>query len=430
MTSDVVIQIPSKLRPLVEAKTAYRVAEGGRGGGKSEMFAGWFMVEGLAEPHNYLCTREIQKSIASSVYATLEKTAHRMGIYDDFEWLKTQITAKGTGSKYLFGGLVGQTALNLKSIPDIDRCWVEEAQSVSASAWKLLKPTVFRNAGAQIWVSLNPVLETDPIYVDLLSEPRSDVTSVRINLDDNPWASPENKAERDRDYAKDPVEAAHIWGGGLRPTVEGAIYGKEMGALETDARLGMFPHNPALDTIVAFDLGGSSKTADHTSFVIGQHVSGERRIVMSHEDRGNVFSHYLDMLKRTGYRIDRIALPHDSENHNAITEDSIADMTRKAFPDADVIVVERTDSVGSDINFVRERFGTVTINKSACESLVQSLRCYRWDISDKTGLARKPLHDTYSDTADAFRYWMMQEAPRRKNRVDSRTRQVRHSRPF
>jgi phage terminase large subunit len=415
--TDVIIQFPEKLKPLFDAKTPYRVAEGGRGGGKSEGFGGWFLLEGLTEYHTYLCVREIQRSIQQSVYATLEKAAHRMGIYDDFEWLKTQITAKGTNSKYLFGGLVGQTALNLKSIPDIDRCWVEEAQSVSGSSWKILKPTVFRNKGAQIWVSLNPVLETDPIYADLLAEPRPDVTSVRINLDDNPWASPENKSERDRDYAKDPIEAAHIWGGGLRPTVEGAIYGKEMGELETSGRLGLYPHRSSLDTLVAFDLGGSSKTADHTSFVLGQHASGERRICMSYEGRGNVFSHYIDVLKRTGYRIDKIALPHDAENHNALTPGTIADMCREAFPQADVVVLDRTSSVASDINFVRERFETITLNKANNEALIQSLRCYRWDISDKTGLARKPLHDTYSDTADAFRYWMMQEAPSRKEQI-------------
>lgn len=402
------------MRPLFTNHAMFKVAYGGRGGGKSEAFAGKFLTEGLREKHKYLNVREVQESISKSVYATYELVARRLRIYSEFKWTQSSIIAKGTGSEYLFSGLSGLTEDNLKSIPGVDRGWVEEGQTVAHSSWNIFKPTVFRNPGAEIYVSLNPRLEGDAIYEDLLSGSRDNVIAVQINLDDNPWASAENKSERDRDYEKDPESAAHIWGGALRPSVEGAIYGLEMAAMDTSGRLGTYPHNPALSTIVGFDLGGSSMTADHTSFVIGQHVAGERRVVMAHEGRGQVFSFYLDLLKRTGWRIDKIALPHDAENHNGVTHESIADLTRAAFPTADVVVNPRTNSVASDINFVRERFNTVTINKATCEPLVQAMRCYRWDISKRTGLAMKPLHDTYSDTADAFRTWIMQEAPTAK----------------
>lgn len=408
--ADIEFRIPRKLAPLRKSKKRFRVIKGGRGGAKSEFEAGDALIESLEGYHKYLCVREIQKSIGESVYATLEKVARRLGIHEEFEWLKTSITAKTTGSIFIFGGLSGQTAESLKSIPDVDRCWVEEGQSVSSSSWAILKPTVFRNPGAVITVTMNPRLESDAIYADLVASGRDDVEVVTVNLDDNPWATEEQKAERDHDFATDPVKAEHIWGGALRPSVEGAIYGKEMARLEASGRLGLYPHSANLDTIVAFDLGGSSKTADHTSFVLGQHVAGERRICMAHEDRGQMFSYYLDLLKRTGYRIDKIALPHDARNHSALVKGTIEDLTKQAFPNAQVVVVPRTDSVASDINFVRERFDTITIDREGAKDLVQALRSYRWDIKESTGLAQKPLHDTYSDTADAFRYWMMQEA--------------------
>jgi len=411
--ADIVFRIPRKMAPMRRTKKRYRVLKGGRGGAKSEFVAGDYLIESLEGYHKYLCTREVQKSIAESVYATIEKVAFRMGIHEEFEWLKISITAKSTRSLFIFGGLSGQTVESLKSIPDVDRCWVEEGQSVSSSSWGILKPTVFRNPGAVITVTMNPRLESDAIYADLVGSGREDVEIVTVNLDDNPWATAEQKAERDYDYRRDAIEAEHVWGGGLRPSVQGAIYGKEMGQLESQGRLGLYPHSASLDTIVAFDLGGSSKTADHTSFVLGQHVAGERRICMAHEGRGELFSFYLDILRRTGIRIDKIALPHDSEHHNALVSGTIADLTRQTFPQAEVVVLPRTNSVASDINFVRERFSTVTINKAECEPLIRSLRCYRWDLDDSTGLAKGPLHDTYSDTADAFRYWMMQEAPSR-----------------
>ena len=410
-TQEIVFQVPRKMAPLRRTKKKYRLLDGGRGGGKSEFVPGDYLLESLEAHHGYLCVREIQKSIADSVYATIEKVSYRLGIHDEFRWLKTSITAKGTGSLFLFAGLSGLTADSIKSIPDMDRGFVEEGQTVGQSSWEIFKPTIFRNPGSQITVCMNPRLESDPIWQDLVVSGRDDVERVTVNLDDNPWATPEQKSERDHDFEVDPVKALHIWGGGLRPSVEGAIYGREIASLETSGRLGTYPHMGALDTCVAFDLGGSSMTADHTSFVVGQIVDGQRRMVMAHEGRGELFSFYLDLLVKTGWRIDRIILPHDAKHSNGITRETREDQAKKVFPNALVRVLERTDNVGDDLNFIRERFETVAINRATCECLTQALRCYRWDISDKTGLARKPLHDTYSDTADAFRYWIMQEVP-------------------
>lgn len=103
----------------------------------------------------------------------------------------------------------------LKSLEGVDICWIEEGQTVSKPSLETLTPTI-RKPRSEIWVTMNPDQETDPVYQLVKSPPPGSVVR-RVNWDLNPWfhetALP---AEREWMLATDPDAHAHVWGGECR----------------------------------------------------------------------------------------------------------------------------------------------------------------------------------------------------------------------
>lgn len=421
-------EVPEALRPLIESSKLFRIGRGGRGGGKSEMFAGNFLAEGLAEKHTFLNAREVQKSLDESVYATYEKVAFRLGVHEYFRWLKGKIIALPTGSEYLFYGLSGNQMQSLKSIPDIDRVWLEEGQAVSDSSFEILKPTFMRNAGAQCWISYNPDLETDTVHV-LANSGDSRVELVEIGLDDNPWATGLMFEERKQAYLINPIKAQHVWGGSCVSVVEGAIYEKQIAEAEKAGRIGHYPRKEGAPVYFGFDIGGSSQSSDHMAVVGYQWLAGERRYVFAWETRGETINYHCDEIRRRAqaeaFTIGGIYLPHDARHHHGESYESVEDIVRKNFPGVEVDVVERTNSVVSAIEHVRDRFSECTFDANGAEALIHSVRRYSW-AKNKNDVALHPLHDSHSDMSDAFRTSIMHAvsvtsgAPRKHVKISAR----------
>ena len=377
----------------------FKVAKGGRGGAKSHTIAALLLIMGAAKPLRILCTREIQKSIKDSVHRLLSDKIASLGLEGFYESLESEIRGKN-GTLFIFSGLRSEVMAGLKSTEGVDICWVEEAHSVSQHSMDILIPTI-RKPGSEIWWSFNPELETDPVYIRFCGDPEENVLLTTVGIEDNPWAPTELLEEMRRSYERDPARAAWIWGGACRPTAEGAIYEREMQDLTISGRITSIPYEAAQDTIVALDLG----IGDHTSLVVGQWIGHERRVLHTYESFGVPLSHYIDHLKLLPYRIDQIILPHDAHSKSLQTGKTPAEMIEQAFPETAVTVLPRTQSIEHDINHVREHFAAVWIDRKA-ETLLEALKKYRRRFNDRTGMFAEPLHDTYSDMADAFRYWM------------------------
>lgn len=402
----VVIQVPAKLAPLATQQKRYKLVKGGRGGGKSWGVVALLVEMGWQKPLRILCTREVQLSIRDSVMRLISDQIKRAGLQGFYRVLETEIRGIN-GTLFLFRGLSDQTADSIKSFEGIDICWVEEAQAISQRSLDILLPTI-RKPGSEVWFTMNPELETDPVYNDFAARERDDTIVITMGVQDNPWASKELMDQREKAYAMDPKKADWIWGGNCRPIAEGAIYEREMRAMLDAGRACSIPYDPAHDTILAMDLG----IGDHTSLVLGQWIGHERRVLHAYESFGVPLSHYIDHLKRSEYRIDQIVLPHDGNSLSLQTGRTPRDLLETAFPRADIQVLPRTPDIEQDINHVRERFGSVWVDKSGASLLIEALKKYRRRKNDRTGLFEKPLHDTFSDMADAFRYWMQAEERR------------------
>lgn len=204
---------------LLHKKARYKVFWGGRGSGKS-----WAIAEALIRLADekrirVLCAREFQVSIKDSSHKILKDMIYRLGLEDRFKVTKEGITHRYTGSEFLFKGLHNNEH-GVRSTEGITICWVEEAQTVGASSWRSLIPTVFRtqdldgNNTSEIWVSYNLINESDATHHRFVVTDRTgndDYIVEKVNYDKNPFFPSGLRAEMEDDKNLDYHLYEHIW---------------------------------------------------------------------------------------------------------------------------------------------------------------------------------------------------------------------------
>jgi phage terminase large subunit len=206
-------RIPKKLLPLWEDKR-YKFASGGRGSGKSESFAKILLYRANNTKKKILCTREIQNSIKDSVHALLKRLIEELQ-YSDYVVTDNSIFHRKNGSEFIFKGLWQQDKKQtIKSIDDIDICWVEEAQTVSTSSLNILDPTI-RRKGSEVWFSYNRLLHDDPVFVFNNSIPDDKKININSNYYDNEYVTAEllDQALRSKKQYEDGIneDYPHVW---------------------------------------------------------------------------------------------------------------------------------------------------------------------------------------------------------------------------
>lgn len=199
----------------------YKVAYGGRGGGKSWAFALALVIKAMSGKYRILCCREYQANIRASVHQLLRDTIARYGVSKYFNVTHTEITCT-TGSQFIFKGLF-QSPNEIKSLEGIDFCWVEEAQSVSKQSWDVLIPTI-RKESSEIWVSFNPDLETDETYHRFILTPRDNALVLKVNYGSNPFLPQVLREEIDHCKRTDPDAYKNIWEGECRKYSDAQIF--------------------------------------------------------------------------------------------------------------------------------------------------------------------------------------------------------------
>lgn len=400
------VRFPKALQFLFKP-ARYKVARGGRGSGKSWGFARAIILQCVKQQTRVLCTREVQKSIQQSVHQLLSDQIEAMGLSSAFEVLNTEIRGPH-GSQIFFSGLSDVTATALKSFEGVDICWCEEAQTISAKSWKTLIPTI-RKEGSEIWVTYNPELETDPTHEMFVKNPPPDCVSVLMNYSDNPYFPKVLEAEREHaEKTMRSEDYRHTWLGECKPAVEGAIYFEAMSQAIAAGRIRSVPHDGTLKTHVVFDLGWN----DAMTIILCQKVASEIRIIHYIEGNQRTLGDYSAELK--ALRLDdqpmnwgTMFLPHDGfHTRHQSGKDDATIMRGYGWT---VAPVPNTHVV-TGIDRAREVFPRVFFNEARTAQLIECLKRYRWNISQKTGEAMQPLHDSFSHGADAFRYMCLVEA--------------------
>ena len=215
VTTDLKFNTPDWMLPIYKQKYTFIVYYGGRGGGKSFSIADYMIMKSFEYTNCYfLCAREIQSSLMSSVYSVIVNQIRELGLLRSFKITREGIKNLQSGVNIIFRGL-WRDPDSIKGIPNLKIVWVDEAAKISKMSWNILVPTVTRNKDCQCIVTFNPDFKTDIVYNEFVTNNnRTNIFIKQISYRDNPFPLSkefydELEALKERDYE----EYLHVYEG-------------------------------------------------------------------------------------------------------------------------------------------------------------------------------------------------------------------------
>lgn len=392
------IQTPYAFRELYEAHR-YKVYWGGRGGAKSTAFADALLALGDQKEMRILCAREKQNSIKESVHALLVSRIKAAG-YSTYEVTNTEIRNTKTGTKFFFAGLWNNID-SIKSMADIDVCWVEEANTVSDASLDKLIPTI-RKSGSEIWFSFNPELKSDAVYQKFVLNPPPNAVVRKVSYRDNPWFTQEMQDEMDHLRKVDEELFLHVWEGELKTFADGAVYQKQLKKARDEGRICSVPYQPSAEVHTFWDLGRN----DSTAIWFMQEIGKEHHFIDYYEASMVDLDHYIRVLKDKPYNYGTHYLPHDV----VVTELSSNRGSRKDILESGGIrpirVVPRIPNINEGLEKTRTSFYQCWFDEKGCERGLDALANYQYKFNEEANTyGLTPLHNWASNGADAFRQY-------------------------
>lgn len=375
------LEIPRVFLPL-EAPSRYKGAWGGRGSGKSHYFGEKWLRENIQQKQDFVCLREIQKSLEFSVKKLLEQKIERYNAGSYFEVQDKRILSR-LGGHTIFEGLQNHTADSIKSLEDFDRAWVEEAHSLSQRSLDILRPTI-RKPGSELWFSWNPNLATDPVDMLLRGEhPPPDSVVVKANYRDNPWLPRVLRDELEYDQRRDPDKFAHVWLGEYQRNSEARVF--------KNWRVEEFDVSPEWLRRQGADWGFSVDPS-----VLVQCAIVGRTLYVAHEAyRVGCEIDFLPELFRTVPDAERWPTTADSAR-----PETISYMQRHGFPKM-LAALKGAKSLEEGIEFLQS-FDIVVHPR--CVHTADELTLYSFETDPLTGQVLPKLADKDNHVIDALRY--------------------------
>lgn len=186
--------------------------------------------------------------------------------------------------------------------------------------------------------------------------------------------------------------------------IRGAYYANEMQKLRAEGRIRHVPYTTGMPVNTFWDLGWN----DTTAIWFHQFVAGEHRFIKAYENSGESLDHYAKFLLSTGFNLSGVHyLPHDAANKSLQTGKSSQQILEELLPGLRFQIVPRTEQVLTGINETRLAMGGgIFIDAVECGDGIVALDNYRKKYNEKLdAFTDEPLHDRYSNYADAFRQW-------------------------
>ena len=202
-----------------------RLSFGGVGGsGKTYSLTQFLTYKAITEKCRILCLREFSNSNKSSLVSEFKNFIYENDLEAQFKdrltltkkelaikILVTEIMFKHNGSQILFAGINDNTAMNLKSISNINYCWVEESDFLTEYAYNILKPTI-RAKNSKLFYTFNPRDKDAFIYQKALANNDELCKCVKVNYYDNVEFPEVLDIDREQNKKTMPPELyAHIW---------------------------------------------------------------------------------------------------------------------------------------------------------------------------------------------------------------------------
>lgn len=388
------IRLPAKAQPLFLPKRN-KILHGGRGSAKSHSVAQALLALGKSKRLRILCAREVQKSIKASVHQLLRDKIDEMGTGGFYDILDTEIRG-ANGTQFLFSGLADHTVDSIKSFEGIDIVWIEEGQTISKKSLDILIPTI-RKEGSEIWITFNPELDTDEVWKRFVATSSEDTIVIEMNWRDNPWFPEVLNQERLKCKTRSPDDYDTIWEGKCRPTVVGAIYAKEIQALQLEGRFRPMRYDPLLQVHTIWDLGWND------SMTIGfvQRAASEVRLIDYIEDSFRTLEDYVKDIKTRPWNWGYDLIPHDGKAKDFKTGKSSEEILKSLGRNPQIVA---SLGVEEGIKATRLVLPRLWMDSTTCAPVLEHLKRYRRRINTTTQQPEGPLHDEHSHCADMIRY--------------------------
>lgn len=200
----------------------------------------------------------------------------------------------------------------------------------------------------------------------------------------------------------DPEQYAQEMLCSFEAAVRGAIYARQMEAMEAEGRLGKFAFDPITPVDVIMDLGWRDLTV---AGFVQQRPDG---LLLGHVYADSLkpiktYTTYIkDFWKKRNLRPGKVWLPHDAKAKTLQTGKSTVELfVKEKIRPKIVPELGLLDGIG----VAREGFQFWYVNEPDCEKLPMALKTYRREFDDKLKtFGTEPVHDWSSHYADMFRY--------------------------
>lgn len=180
----------------------------------------------------------------------------------------------------------------------------------------------------------------------------------------------------------------------------GTIYGSYVTAAKETGRVCDLPYDPRFPVIPAFDIG-----RDTTVVTYWQRKGEWLDCIDCDHDTGQLFPHFLNVLRSKPYAYGGLILPHDGDDKSVMTNDTPRS-TSMNFGFMPTMAPKLRTQTG--IEATRVAFPKMRFDRAKCEKLLEALSHYqyKWDDDTKT-FSTEPKHDWSSHFADSVRTFVV-----------------------
>ncbi|MDD7545586.1 PBSX family phage terminase large subunit [Actinobacillus porcinus] len=387
------IEIPPKLIPVFATPNMrYRGSFGGRGSAKTRTFAKMTAVVAYqramhGESGVILCGREFMNSLEDSSLEEIKQAIQSEAwLADFFEVGEKYVRTKCGRISYIFTGL-RHNLDSIKSKARILLAWIDEAESVSETAWRKLLPTV-RESGSEIWLTWNPEKKGSATDLRFRQHQDESMAIVEMNYSDNPWFPDVLEQERLRDKSRlDDATYRWIWEGDYLEQSEAQIFRDKFQELEFK------PNGDFSGPYFGLDFGFAK---DPTAGIKCWIFNGDLYIEY---EAGKVG---LELDDTAQYLVDRLP---DVQTHmmraDSARPESISYLKRNGLPRING-VKKWQGSVEDGIAHIKS-YGKVYIHPR-CRQTLNEFRLYSYKVDRLSGDILPVVVDEHNHYIDALRY--------------------------
>ena len=374
------LKVANVYKPLWKNAKRRNYIYGGRGSGKSHDVAEYCLFRAYQSKIKVLCTRELQNSIADSVYSLLKNKITDMKLDFFFTVYKDRIVGNN-GSEFIFKGIHNNVS-EIKSMENISIAWLEESQSLSRESIDVIVPTI-RAPGSILIFTFNPYKDNDPIYVEMKNATEDDLV-IKANYSDNPWFPEELRLEMERDKKNDYQKYLWVWEGECLGLSDAQIFrGKYV--------IENFETPKNADFHFGADWGfANDPTTIVRSFIVGNDLYIDMcagKVGCDLEDTPSLFN---EVQGSSIYPI----------YADSARPETISFMRSKHY---NVIAAEKWNgSVEDGIQYLRS-FSCIHIHER-CKAVAEEFDLYQYKVDRQTGEVLRVPVDKFNHYIDAIRY--------------------------